>query len=313
MRNIKPIMDAVTKSMQLYESFGSDYTITTLINPPRITQLEKRYKNKLVFDPSKALGAYIGNAIHHHTEMMLRKVSETDGRYLLERRLFDKILNRRISGKFDILWDKQVMYDIKSASVWKIIFDPDMEHWTQQQNLYAFMLRNENINVKSINVIAIFKDWSKMMSKRDRNYPQDQVVEYRLPLWSPKTQKTFMEERIQLNKDAEKLDDNKLPICTPEERWEQPTKYAVMKKPGAARAARVFETMREAKEYMDKYRKKSKTNANAYIEKRLGERKRCENWCRCNQFCNTYIDYIFEQREVLKNRREVKNGNEKQL
>jgi hypothetical protein len=67
--------------------------------------------------------------------------------------------------------------------------------------------------------------------------------------------------------------------CTPEERWEGPTRFAVMKQ-GQKRAVRVFDTREEAEGNV--------TKEGLYVEERTGSSIRCESYCRVSSFCPQY-------------------------
>jgi hypothetical protein len=310
--NINPLEDAIKMSMSFYSAFGSDYSVTQLIDTPRVVQLLKRHGHKIEVNVDNSVSAFIGNGVHAHIEYCLKRVfdQKKDPKYQLERRIFDKILGRKISGQFDILYELKHMFDIKSTSVWKVVFDPDFDHWTKQQNFYAYMLRRDGHTIESINIMALFLDWKKMNAQRDKDYPQSKQVTYPLDLWSFKKQEQVFMERLRLHIAAEKLSDKDLPDCTPEERWESPTKYAVMKKPTAARATKVFDTQAEADKYINDSKAKAKKGEwdDGCVEVRIGERKRCESWCPVNQFCSSYINYIFAQRERLKMKYDGKKG-----
>jgi len=89
------------------------------------------------------------------------------------------------------------------------------------------------------------------------------------------------------------MEDDELPLCTPEDRWERfpegvTKKYAVMKNKDAKRAARVLLSKSEA----IKYCKTAKGLSGAsFIEVRYAQRKRCEKYCDVKMKCNTFITY----------------------
>lgn len=289
----KPLIDALKIHAGHYQSFG-DYSVTTLINPPRLVALQKRYQDRLDPPPESQVASFIGTGVHRYFEHCLQSFKIMDSRYELERGISEKIADRLITGTFDILYDNSHIYDIKTCKVWKLIFDPNMEEWTQQQNMYAYLLHLRGIDVKTINVIAVYLDWIEGNAIRDRkSYPQQNVVEYKLNLWPWQETEIFLNERLALHKACEKLDDEELPECSRSERWERheggaQVKYAVMKNKQAKRATRVFVDSNEAVDY---FKSNKSLNSSSFIEIRYARRKRCEKYCSANMFCDHYIEY----------------------
>jgi hypothetical protein len=234
----------------------------------------------------------MGSGVHNHVEKCLQLYSVKDPKIELERSVFDRIRDRLITGRFDILYDREDIHDFKTAKAWKLIFDPDLTEWTEQQNIYAYLLHLRGIDVKSINVIVWYKDWSKANALRDKNYPQNEMCEYKLNLWDFDMTEEYLVDRIESMKMNEDTPDDDLPDCTPEERWERHAggvivKFAVLKNKHAKRAGRVLDTMEEAVEWG----KGKKGYGDGLIEIRYAEPIRCLNWCGVNHKCNWYKKY----------------------
>ena len=250
MKHIKVLMDALNQWSKRYKSYG-DYSVTTLLNSPRQVHLQKRYGSQVIREPEQQVAAFIGTGVHSMFEESLRLQAILDPKYEIERTVFDKIQNRLITGKFDILYDNKHLYDIKTCKVWKKVFDPDLVEWHQQLNMYAWMLRNRGLDIKSINVIAIYMDWQQQRAFRDDSYPNAPIIEYELKLWQDDYTEKYINGRIKLMVESETLTDEQLPFCSSEEMWQRAseTTFAVMPKKEATRASKVFSTMEEAKEY----------------------------------------------------------------
>ena len=75
--------------------------------------------------------------------------------------------------------------------------------------------------------------------------------------------------------------DNDIPPCTSEERWEKPTKFAVMKE-GRKSAVRVLETQEDAEKLAGELGK------NHSVQIRPGESTRCAEYCSAADYCNYY-------------------------
>jgi len=300
--NILPLMAALEVHKSHYKSYG-DYSATSLIDTPRIVQLKKRYGHLVEVDPERMMASFIGTGVHNYFEDTLRQYAALNKEYELERSVFDKIDGRLVTGRFDILYDHKHIYDIKTAKVWKKIFDPEMVDWHAQQNIYAWLLRRRGLDIESINIVACYLDWQKNNALRDRNYPQQRVVQYRLNLWSPEHQEEFIRERLAMHVAAETLADEDLPACSPEERWERfpsglPTQYALLKDRQAKRATRVFDTLDELRQFIlepDLSKRAFAVTDVATVEIRHARRTRCEDWCEGAAWCNHYRQY---QRDV---------------
>lgn len=94
-----------------------------------------------------------------------------------------------------------------------------------------------------------------------------------------------MKTKIAEYKQYKDLADDDIPPCTPKERWDKPTTYAVMK-PGNKRATRVMDTADEAEKLAVDLGK------GCYVETRTGESVRCAEYCSCCDFCDFYRNNV---------------------
>jgi len=300
--SIAPLRDAMFEYSRSYSNMQSDYSVTQLIQPPRVVQLQNRHKDyydSIPFDEdmlSKQLASFKGTAIHSWFERMLWKHINKNPNcgYMMEQRLWDRICDRKISGKFDCYLNG-ALYDYKTTSVWKRIFG-QFDDYEKQLNLYSYMLGLCGIEVSILYIIAWYMDWDKH-KRYQKDYPSKEIEQIHLKnIWSPKKQKDYLYNLIERQKSNEKLPDDQLDLCTNEEMWQKPTSYAVSF-PGATRAVRVKDTREEAEIYitdtMAKEKKKDKKEAmkDWYVETRGGDRTRCNEYCKCNVFCNQYQEY----------------------
>jgi hypothetical protein len=292
--HIQILVDAVSESAKHYQSLG-DYSVTQLIDAPRIVALRKRYGALTEPTLEQQIAAFIGTGIHSHFERNLKAVSAKHPEYLLERGISvpfflseeDKEY-RMISGTFDILHKQKDLYDIKTVNVWKTVFDPDMIDWHNQQNIYAWLLKQRGVDVETINIIAIYKDWIKANAIRSSKYPQSQVMQYKLKLWNFKDTESYIAARLLKHVACEEVADEELPECTPEERWERAeTKYAIMKNKSAKRAMKVCDSLSDAGQAVHHL----KVTSDSFVEVRPSKRTRCEAWCPINKYCNTWLNY----------------------
>lgn len=307
-----PILrDAIFQHKQSYSAWGSDYSVTTLLNPPRIVQLKRRYQDIIDARPIthdtivKALGSFRGTGIHNHFERMLYQHinRNPDAGYLIERRCWDRINGRKISGKFDC-WHQGTLWDIKTTSAWKRVFG-DFTEYEKQLNLYAWFLKQHGIPVDAIKILAWYMDWDRGKLYQ-KGYPKQMVEAVSIEnYWPENVQKDFLYSQIDLHKENESVDDEDLPACTSEEMWEKPDKWAIYSVKNTwtegeelpKKATRVLDTAEDAKQYTELNQPKWKSYK-WHIVKRPGSRTRCVDYCDVKEFCNVYQDYIGPQSEA---------------
>ena len=280
-----------------YDSSGSNISTTRLIAPPRIRVLEMRNWDLIEDDVSNRIFSLLGQSVHHILERSKLKVD------LAERRLFykdDKITNGwTLSGQFDLLSRQGDLTDFKVTSAWAALdaLTNGKAEWENQLNVLDFLCRKnqktltrykKEVKVKSLNIMAILRDWSKLKVMQSDNYPRKQVVMIPIRRWSEEEQENYVQARIKLHQDAEKSD--QLPLCTAKERWRKEDSYALMLD-NRKTAKRVLPTREE----MDKYMKENKyvEGQGCRVVFRAGEDVRCQHYCSVNQFCSHFMNVSF--------------------
>ena len=280
-----------------YDSSGSNISTTRLIAPPRIRVLEMRNWDLIEDDVSNRIFSLLGQSVHHILERSKLKVD------LAERRLFykdNKITNGwTLSGQFDLLSRQGDLTDFKVTSAWAALdaLTNGKDEWENQLNVLDFLCRKnqktltrykKEVKVKSLNIMAILRDWSKLKVMQSDNYPRKQVVMIPIRRWSEEEQENYVQARIKLHQDAEKSD--QLPLCTAKERWRKEDSYALMLD-NRKTAKRVLPTREE----MDKYMKENKyvEGQGCRVVFRAGEDVRCQHYCSVNQFCSHFMNVSF--------------------
>ena len=280
-----------------YDSSGSNISTTRLIAPPRIRVLEMRNWDLIEDDVSNRIFSLLGQSVHHILERSKLKVD------LAERRLFykdDKITNGwTLRGQFDLLSRQGDLTDFKVTSAWAALdaLTNGKDEWENQLNVLDFLCRKnqktltrykKEVKVKSLNIMAILRDWSKLKVMQSDNYPRKQVVMIPIRRWSEEEQENYVQARIKLHQDAEKAD--QLPLCTAKERWRKEDSYALMLD-NRKTARRVLPTRQD----MDKYMKDNKyvEGQGCKVVFRAGEDVRCQHYCSVNQFCSHFMNVSF--------------------
>lgn len=265
----QPLVDAVRNDG--YDKGGADFSVTELISPPRIAKLKRQHGNNIVEDASDRIFSLFGQAIH----TILQRAAS--GRYIIETRYSVEHDGAKVSGQID-LFDRETstLQDWKITSRYATQDGPKPE-WIAQGNLNRYLLWKNGIQAEAIQYIALFRDWSKMaVARGTRGYPQRQVQVLNLPIWPIEKVQGYLSERISLHREA----DFRLPMCTPEERWSKPARYALMKK-GRKRAVKLYDTKEEAVEAGIKA-----GTVDHRVEDRPGEETRCLYFCPVVAWCD---------------------------
>lgn len=262
------ICDAV--SNDAYTKGDSNISVTGLLRPPRIRILEEEHENEITEDASDRIWSLLGQSIHTILERANRDA-------IAERRLSIECEGWKVSGGMDVYQEEGILLDYKVTSVWKLIHG-DLDEWEKQLNLYAVILRAHGHQVKQLQVVSILRDWSKGEAQRNSDYPQAQIVNVNINLWTEERALKFMKERVILHQQASI---ENLPLCTKEDRWARDDVFAVMKI-GRKTAIKLYNNNNDAENHI----KKGETGL--YIQHRPGVNIRCESYCRVSKFCTLY-------------------------
>lgn len=279
-----------------YDDGGSDITVTSLIRPPRMVALERQYNGEITEPASGRIWALLGQIGHG----ILERASDCR---ITEKRFFTEILGWKVSCKVDLFTDSNNGYygtrtslDYKFLSVWTVK-DGVKQEYVAQLNFGRYIAAQNGECVDALQIVAIYRDWSRLEALRDRDYPQKQVEVFPVAVWDLELAGALLKERVKLHQEARK----ELPQCTPQETWERPDKWAVMKE-GRKSALRVLDSESEAllwaiendhAKHDDKgtYKWGSYTVAfrsGISIVRRPGERVRCASYCSVVGFCEQW-------------------------
>jgi hypothetical protein len=265
-----------------YSKGKAHISATSLLNSPKIVTLLKKYDDELEQDVSDMIWSIFGSAVHNVLE------KGADEHNLVEQRFFAEVDGWHVSGAIDLqVVDADGIHikDYKTTSVWAVM--NDKPEWEQQLNIYAWLVqKNKQVPIKSLQIIGILKDWSKREAERKPEYPQRNVAIVNIPLWTFEEQETFIKGRIAKHSAAEFAleTEAELPECTPQEMWEKPPIWAVIKL-GNTRAKSLHETEELADAALDEL------GGDYEIQVRKGDRTRCKDYCLVNRWCKQYKEY----------------------
>ena len=272
-----PIVKAISYSDR--DTGNSDYSVTELIQPPRIVALKRQYASEITEDAADRIWALMGSAAHE----VLRRSAPDDG--ITEKRFFVKLAGKTISGQVDYCAKTGKLSDFKFTSTYAVKEGVKPE-WEQQLNCYRWLMAHNGIETPAeLEIIAILRDWSKNEARRNSDYPQQGVLVLPVPVWSMVETHRWLLERISMNEEARLI----LPECSDDDMWAKPEKWAVRKK-GGARALRLYDSLEGATAH-------AATDSKLEVEHRPGERVRCQGYCSVAPHCSQYQSWLASQQQ----------------
>jgi hypothetical protein len=290
--NVLGLPDPVVKAVanDEYSRGEADISITGLIQPARIAALVHKHWDELEEDVADRIWSLVGQVGHG----ILERSGENA---LTEERLFMQAGGWTISGQLDhFSLTSGALTDYKFVTVWKVI-DGVPAEWVIQTNCYAYLLRRNGYAVEKIQILAVLRDWSVREARRRKEYPQQQAVLLDVPIWSDEACLQYIEERVKIHQAARAGD---LPLCTSEERWEKPPKFALMKR-GRQTALKLENSEADLLQYaLDKGLAFTETHGDLtainlkrdhYIERRDAEQTRCLDYCPVAQHCTWWQEH----------------------
>jgi hypothetical protein len=279
----EPIMRALERDP--YNKGESDISVTGLLKPPIMRALESHYDEQLFENASGRIYALLGKAVHSILEMA--DLADSN-RYITERRFFIEKSGWKVSGQVDLIdLSDRTLHDFKVCSRWVGVFGAK-EEWEQQLNMYRILAKANGVDVDSLKIHAIYRDWSKGDMRKKPDYPKKQIETFDLQVWNVDRAWSFLEERIALHQQADELlrtsisrDGLQSIVCTPEERWERGKGFAVVKS-GRDKAIRVLESRAEAESWISRNRKEGER---LMVEERIETPTRCLDYCSVKNYC----------------------------
>ena len=162
----------------------------------------------------------------------------------IEKRSKKKLAGWTISGKFDVCINGKLS-DYKTCSVWSEIFGSNDDNYTMQGSIYRW-LNQDIVTEDEISIEKIFTDWSSSKARQDKKYPQLRADSKNYPLMTVSAIEKWLEEKLNLIDQYLPLPQEEIPLCQIEELWASDSKWKYYKKPGAARATKVYDSSSEA-------------------------------------------------------------------
>lgn len=258
-----------------YSRGDAHISVTGLIGPARKRMLEIQHGDQLTEDAADRIWSLMGQIMHGILE-------RSDREAWTEERLYIVRHGWKISGQFDrVLLEQELQQDYKNTSTYSIK-DGVKPEWVAQQNLYKHMLAEHGFTVSRLQIVAVLRDWQKSKALHDMSYPQAPVVVMDVPVWSPEQCEQYIADRLKAHGDAQHV----LPLCSPEERWERPAKFAVVKR-GNKKASSLHDHRDLAAYAIELMQREGKKDADDYsIQERPAEAIRCAQYCSARPVCS---------------------------
>ena len=252
------------------------FSATTLNKGAKEIILSDRHFDEIEVDAADQVWSVWGTAVH----AVLEKQPDNN---FHEESFKVPVGNGFVTGQVDSYdMENATIFDWKTASVWKVQF-ADFDDWRRQGMTYAWLLKQNGLDVKKCVFIALLKDHSKTKAKTDSSYPQSPVFIYEFDVTAADLEETAARilAKVQEIESAYKLDDDAIEPCSAEERWADGEKWAVMKN-GRKTAIKLFDNGADADAMAGEM-------GNAYyVEHRPAISRKCLDYCNCKEFCSFY-------------------------
>ena len=252
------------------------YSATTLNKGTKEIILQERHWDEFTVDAADSVWATFGTAVHAIMEKY------EDGNFHEEK--FDIAVSKsRVTGVVDSYdMERGIINDWKTASVYKIM-KADFSDWYKQGMTYAWLLKQNGLEVRRCRFIALLKDHSMTKAETDSSYPQAPVLTYEFEVTPEELEQAGarITAKVKDIEAAEFLSDDDIEPCTAEERWADGEKWAVMKN-GRKTAVRVFDTEIDAENCA------GELGNSHYVEHRPAVSRKCGKYCLCKDFCSFY-------------------------
>ena len=243
-----------------YTKAGADFSLTELISPPQIRRLWKKHEEEISIDVRDEIWKLLGKGVH----AALEQAGDVG---IKEQRFHATHDGTTVSGAVDLIDDGEIT-DYKVTSVFSVQCGLKTD-WESQLNLYAWLLRQNDITATSLNIVTICRDWMKSRAGKP-DYPDSPVVVLRVPVWSDERQDRYLDRRVRIHAQEATIP------CTPEERWARGA-YEVT---GGRGRPKIFDTLNEATGYVNE-----QENPKLRVVKGNAKFIRCESWCDVAEFC----------------------------
>ena len=257
-----------------------DISATGLTKSVRQVQLAKRFDKLIVVDASTRLWSLLGRAVHNIVEQ------HGPDEYVMEETLKAEVLGWIVAGTPDV-WIPSLrdLDDYKVTAV--AALSKAKEEWVTQLNYYRWLIETQTgVLVNNMTIHAILRDHMIWNLFKDKNYPLIPFKSRPIEKLSLDKVEAMIYANVKRHQEGEGFDDAAIPNCTPAELWQDPDKWAVLKKGGKRAIPGGVCDTQDAAEDLVKL-KESAGKASYTIDYRPSQAKRC-HYCDPRCVCGQY-------------------------
>jgi len=274
-----------------YDKENARYSTTQIPNPPRIVHLVERHHDEIHADVQDLAYILQGQLMHLLLEQAAGLTELAERRFFVTREING--VQVTVGGKPDAILLPQTagpaemdQYKYTSARGW---MSGVKDEWTMAENIYRYMVEASGITIGRMFLTMIFRDWHRSdYLRRPLEYPEHAIERLPVEPWKSDKTEILLDMRLRGLVIAEDLEDDDLPFCTPEERWQTGDAWAVRKR-GNQNATKMFTVHMGGEEAA--LADAARRSGDYLVEYRKGESRRC-NHCFARPFCNQYVTEI---------------------
>lgn len=255
-----------------YNADPMSFSATEILKPVREIALAPRISAITQIDVASRIAAKIGNAIHDSVENtwkvepaifneLLKSIGIPENainkivvnaktpipgmiHVYTEKNFKKQIGQYQMTGTADFILDGQ-LEDFKTTGTFTYIKQSGAEKFIQQGSIYRWM-DPSIITSEHLNITYIFKDW-KAGQLYQKGYPKHQILSQKYPLMSLAKTESFIKNKLFDITRHMKLPQEKLPLCTAKELWQDDPVFKYYKNPAKrTRSTKNFDNAMDA-------------------------------------------------------------------
>lgn len=269
--------------------FDHEFSVTDLMQAPKQLWLRRQFREDIVIDLVRDnYFSLLGSVVHHILEKYAppsciveerqHTLMEVDGYKIL------------LHGQPDLYDpDGEQLDDYKFVSAFAVLYEK--AEYEFQLNVGKYLFETRGIPVKGLRNIYLFRHLDKIAQMRNPDYPRENIfIKVHQP-WTRSVTESKIRSLISNLVKYSKFPWKQLPDCTDAERWIRESSWAVMKRKKGTKKQPIqdwgklafarFDTEKEARDFIGN----SNEVEEMKIEKRIGEPKKCMEYCPVVPWC----------------------------
>lgn len=202
---------------------GRSFSVTTLNKSPRQRILLARHHDEIEIDPIDLLWRMWGNAVHS----ILERFSEEGDQ--IEQRKGIVVGDFYVHAKVDRYSPRrELIQDYKVTSAESALYEAKVDY-EFQLNVQSLIWRTLGFPVKRLENVYVYRNWKASKVNPNTAYPDEPIKVVQIPVWDDAKIIQTLTEKLNAHFDAAGLDDDALPFCTEQDRWQSLPLHKVFK------------------------------------------------------------------------------------